>query len=518
VVRSPKAFFVILTAGMAALALHVSCPGAQASDDLRVALVIGNAAYPAAPLLNPTNDARAMRDVLKGLGFQVIETLNANREQMRQAIEKTGEALRGRHGVGMLYYAGHGLQLEWHNYLVPVDAHLRMASDVPAQTIDVQTVIDAFKASGNRMNIIVLDACRDNPFGATASAKGLAPMDAPPDTLLAYATAPGNVAEDAGKQGGNGLYTQHLVQELKEPTAKIEDVFKRVRLQVRRESEGRQVPWESTSLEEDFSFKRGVNAPAEETESQQEAAFTQEKSDWDKIKDSTQADDFFAFLQKYPRGFVSEQAQFRLDQLQKVKTQDQVGVDGVKHLKSGVNRYALGDVFTYERTDGFTKKKETIVWHVTFADDRRVEINGGKLVFDQMGGVLRNRFGRKDPALLSAPADIAVGKRWRSAFLNTGPNNVVKSAFYDFRVVALEDIVVPMGRIKAYKVERQGWSTRLGGSASRSTSISGTTWIDPATMFVVRDDTLVQRSAGKTTVFDSSQIVSISRRRRPDDS
>jgi hypothetical protein len=147
-----------------------------------------------------------------------------------------------------------------------------------------------------------------------------------------------------------------------------------------------------------------------------------------------------------------------------------------------------------------------------------VEINGGKLVFDQMGGVLRNRFGRKDPALLSAPADIAVGKRWRSAFLNTGPNNVVKSAFYDFRVVALEDIVVPMGRIKAYKVERQGWSTRLGGSASRSTSISGTTWIDPATMFVVRDDTLVQRSAGKTTVFDSSQIVSISRRRRPDDS
>ena len=94
------------------------------------------------------------------MGFQVIETLNASREQMKQAIEKTREALRGRHGVGMLYYAGHGLQLEWHNYLVPVDAKLRIASDVPAQAIDVQTVIDAFKASGNRMNIIVLDACR----------------------------------------------------------------------------------------------------------------------------------------------------------------------------------------------------------------------------------------------------------------------------------------------------------------------------------------------------------------------
>jgi len=512
-IRFYETFCTIAKASIMALALLATCTEAQGANDLRVALVIGNATYPSAPLSNPTNDSRAMGDALKVLGFQVIEAQNASREQMQQAIGRAREALQGRRGVGMLYYAGHGVQLDWRNYMVPVDADMRTASDVPAQSVDVQVVIDAFRAAGNRMNIIVLDACRDNPFGGTGSAKGLAQMNAPPGTLLAYATAPGNVAED-GKRGGNSLYTQHLVQELKEPTTKIEDLFKRVRLQVRRESEGRQVPWESTSLEEDFSFNSGVTAPPQEAESQKETAFEQEKSDWDKIKDSKQVGDFFAFLQMYPRGFVSEQAQFRLDQLQKLKTHDQPGVDRIKHLASGANRYALGDVFKFERTDGYTQDKKSFVLRVTSADDQRVEFNQGKVVFDQMGGVLRNRFGQKDPALLTAPADIAIGKKWRSAFTNTGPNNVKLNSFYDFRVVALEDVDLPMGRVKAYRVERHGWSRRMNGSGS-GVYLSGTSWIDPETMIVVRNDSL-NTSKGRTTVFDSDQIVSISRAKRPD--
>ena len=158
---------------------------AQAPLDFRVALVIGNSAYAGAPLRNPANDARAMAETLRGLGFTVVELRDGQKSQMAEAIAKVGAALKGKQGVGMLYYAGHGLQLDWRNYMVPVDAHLTTTADVVAQTIDVNSVIDAFKAAGNRMNILVLDACRDNPFAGTASGKGLAQVDAPPGTILA---------------------------------------------------------------------------------------------------------------------------------------------------------------------------------------------------------------------------------------------------------------------------------------------------------------------------------------------
>jgi len=243
-----------------ATTLAVASAGAQAPLDIRIALIIGNSAYVAAPALeNPANDARAMADVLATLGFQVVELRNGNRAQMAAAIAKVRDALKDKQGVGMLYYAGHGLQLDWHNYMVPVDARLGSAADVPQQALDLGTVIEAFKGAGNRMNIVVLDACRDNPFAdGTSTAKGLAQLDAPTGTFLAYATAPGNVAEDGDEKSGNGLYTQFLLQELKRPIAKIEDVFKRVRLNVRRQSQGRQIPWESTSLEDDFYFNDGV--------------------------------------------------------------------------------------------------------------------------------------------------------------------------------------------------------------------------------------------------------------------
>jgi uncharacterized caspase-like protein len=230
---------------------------AQAPLDVRVALVIGNSAYPGeAALETPANDAAAMKRTLAQLGFAVVDLEDGSREQMTAAIASVRDRLRGKQAIGMLYYAGHGLQLDWHNYMVPVDAKMNTAADVPAQTVDIDSVITAFKAAGNRMNIVVLDACRDNPFSSNASGKGLAQLDAPPGTFLAYATAPGNVAED-GTEGTNGLYTGYLVQELAKPAVKIEDVFKRVRLQVRQKSQGRQVPWESTSLEEDFFFNDG---------------------------------------------------------------------------------------------------------------------------------------------------------------------------------------------------------------------------------------------------------------------
>ena len=254
-----RAGHVLRLTAVASLLTAVSV-SAQAPLDVRVALIIGNSAYAGnMALVNPANDAKAMADVLKRLGFTVVELRDGNKAQMAAAIAQVSNSLKGKQGVGMLYYAGHGLQLDWRNYMVPVDANLKSAADVPNQTIDLSSVVDIFKAAGNRMNIVVLDACRDNPFGGnTSSAKGLAQLDAPPSTFLAYATAPGNVAEDGDVKSGNGLYTQFLLQELKRPTAKIEDVFKRVRLNVRKQSNGRQIPWESTSLEDDFFFNDGV--------------------------------------------------------------------------------------------------------------------------------------------------------------------------------------------------------------------------------------------------------------------
>ncbi len=292
---------------------------AQAPVNVRVALVIGNAAYVAAPLLNSTNDALAMARVLKSLGFQVIEVNDASKAQMASVIERTKRALAGKHGVALFYYAGHGMQLDWHNYLIPVDAKLQKAEDVPQQTLDVDAVMSAFKSAETRMNILVLDACRDNPFEAEASGKGLAPLDAPPGTFLAYATAPGNVARDGTEASGHGLYTQYLVEELEKPGAKIEDVFKRVRTHVRQDSRGRQIPWESTSLEEDFYFGGApasiVTAPLEpgslEALARQQTEFEAEKTDWDRIRESSKPDDFFAYLNAHPNGYMSEQAQFR---------------------------------------------------------------------------------------------------------------------------------------------------------------------------------------------------------------
>jgi len=186
---------------------------AQAPLDVRVALIIGNAAYVNVPALaNSTNDAKSMANIMRKLGFKVFDVIDGDKASMESAIAKMKDQIKGQQAVAMLYYAGHGLQLDWHNYMVPVDAKLNSSKDVANQTIDIETVIKTFKSSNTRMNIIVLDACRDNPFTDKASGKGLAQLDAPPGTYLAFATSPGNVAEDGDESSGNGLFTQFLIK------------------------------------------------------------------------------------------------------------------------------------------------------------------------------------------------------------------------------------------------------------------------------------------------------------------
>ena len=241
-----------------------------ATGEKRLALVVGNADYPNAPLRNPVNDARDLAAALSDSGFEVIRLENANLRQMRTAVREFGDRLKQQRGVGLFYFAGHGMQLKGRNFLIPVGAQIEREDEIEFEGLDANLVLEKLDAAGNRFNIVILDACRNNPFARAfrSTAQGLAQMDAPSGTVIAFATAPGSVASDG--PGRNGLYSQHLVEFVARPGLKIEDVFKQVRAAVRRDSSGQQVPWESTSLEGDFYFHPVGTAAAEAARRQEE--------------------------------------------------------------------------------------------------------------------------------------------------------------------------------------------------------------------------------------------------------
>ena len=231
-------------------ALHAQEP----SLNQKVALVIGNSDYTISPLLNPANDARDIAVALRDNGFEVLEYENLpDLEEMKRAIRSFGGRIRNG-GVGLFYYAGHGLQVNGENFLVPTLAEIYSEEEVEYESVDVGFVLAQMENAGNRMNIIILDACRNNPFARSwrSASQGLAFIDAPTGTLIAYATAPGKVASDGS--GDNGLYTEELLKQIRIEGIKIEDVFKQVRAAVVKRSEGMQTPWESSSLIGDFYF------------------------------------------------------------------------------------------------------------------------------------------------------------------------------------------------------------------------------------------------------------------------
>ena len=612
----------LLTVGLTAATFASS---AQTPMDIRIALVIGNAAYKHIPeLANSVNDARSMSTVLKKLGFSVVDVIDGSQQQINAAIEKMKGQLKGQHAVAMLYYAGHGLQLNWHNYMVPVDVRLNQASDVPKQTVDIEHVIHVFKESATRMNIVVLDACRDNPFVDTTGSKGLAQLDAPPGTYLAFATAPGNVAEDGDEATGNGLFTHYLLKELQRP-ASIEDVFKRVRLQVRRKSQGRQIPWDSSSLEDDFAFNDGkkftfnpedLKREAQEAQERQERLrldaeaalvrekqlmqqremerqrlaeieknqeqearkkareealdrerqlaaaielarqkaalaaqalsqakvdevqrlkdlelarqqqiegerrksmsaqaaldkqFADEKLEWDKIKDSKKAEDFYGFLLKYPTGLIAQQATFALEQLDKAKITAQADRNGLSQ-KAGESRFKLGDKFTRVSRDGYTGN---VIRQVTSQVDR---IEDGKVyVQSELGESIGttdgawfktfNPYGAQtfDPPFLTMPGDeLAVGKKWKA--VNEVSNRFGKIKYsYEIRIVAYEKITIQAGTFWAYKFELNGWAG--------STRVEETYWHLPDFGARIKSISKYVPPAGGAT-FEHAELVTLSR-------
>lgn len=231
-------------------------PYAHSQTAARTALIIGNAAYtkPDAALKNSVSDARLMRQTFETLGFEVIYREDVDRRGMNSAFRDFQDLVRKKKGIAAFYFAGHGVQVQGRNYIVPIGAHLQKDTDARDAALDVDVMLQAVRDTGAQLNLFILDACRNNPLIATqrgnvgegSAAVGLAQMIPPAGVLVAFATEPGHVAADGAQ--GHGLYTKHLARWLKEPSLTLKQVFKRTREDVKRESGDLQTPMEYSQL------------------------------------------------------------------------------------------------------------------------------------------------------------------------------------------------------------------------------------------------------------------------------
>ncbi len=314
-----RVFWLLAAALLAAFAIARNAHGAEQ----RVALVIGNATYRSSPLKNPGNDARAIADRLKHLGFEVISRENLTTRQISATLREFRARLAPG-SVALFFYAGHGMQVRGINYLPSIDADIASEEDVPLNSISLNQVLDIMGDAKTRLNLVFLDACRNNPFTRRfrSAAGGLARVDAPSGTLISFATRPGSVAADG--EGDHGLYTQHLLAQIEVPDQPIEQSLKRIVAGVRKDSQGQQEPWMEGSMDGDFYFVGGPRAAAGATApaaaSGPGIAATFELTFWDSIKDSTHPDDFRAYLQQYPRGQFVALATSRLHQYEATQT------------------------------------------------------------------------------------------------------------------------------------------------------------------------------------------------------
>lgn len=282
--------------------------------EARVALIVGNSAYKDAPLGNPANDAADLANSLEKKGFTVLVRENVGERGLKEAVDTFAKHLQ-KGGIGLFFFAGHGIQLKDQNFLVPVDIGFDSEADISFKSVSAEYVLSRMAEAGNRVNVVILDACRNNPFQqARRSSKGLGVMSvgrAEKGTFIAYATSPGSTALDG--QGRNGLYTKHLLQALDSSDSDIDKVFGLVRTGVVRDTDGAQVPWTSSSVIGSFYFDvaedlAALQRPVQSFAARPEAAIeqgpssydpVQERAHWERIKDSKSAADYNGYLEKF---------------------------------------------------------------------------------------------------------------------------------------------------------------------------------------------------------------------------
>lgn len=313
----------------------------QAFAAQRIALIIGNSTYEnTSPLRNAVNDAELMAETLGLLGFEVTLVTEADRRQMARDILDFGRSLSraGPDSVGLFYYAGHGVQAHGTNYLIPLQSQVDTEADLEIEAIDANWVLSQMDEAANGLNIVILDACRNNPYQGSfrSGTRGLARLDAPAGSLIAYSAAPGQTAVDG--EGKNSPYTRSLADAMRQPGVELLQVFRRVRVDVESETAGRQTPWEEQSLRTDFFFV----PPVAEQEEEQVAVVvpeagldpppdTQPPGDasgvqleilfWNSVKDSNDPGILQAYLDRYPNGVFAGLASVLIDRLREEQLQ-----------------------------------------------------------------------------------------------------------------------------------------------------------------------------------------------------
>ena len=486
----------------------------------RLALVIGNSAYKNAPLVNPGNDARAVAAVLRESGFTVIERRNVNQATMRQVVREFGDEL-AKGGLGLFYYAGHGVQIRGRNFLIPVGSDIQREDEVRDQAVDASLVLEKMASAKNTANIVILDACRNNPFASSfrSGAAGLAVMDAPAGTLIAFSTAPGQVAADG--TGDNGLYTQHLVTYMRDPGLKVEDVFKRVRAAVRQGSGGKQIPWENTSLETDIYFRLpDATAVAED---QQERAREQQAAIDRAVKEAlarqtqqASATDRASIEREIAQRVAAERvaleraAEQRIVAIEKALHQatfaqptvdtkaapqaEQRTVAAPSGATAGaIERSAVlpkvKDGWLYKITEREYGKAEErqVGQRVEAVTDQEIHLKSGRKVSLRLTSawnpfyiVPRDGVPRTfDPFIPLYSFPLEAGKSWEGKYVQTRENGRTFSHDATVTAVAWEDVTVPAGTFKALKMTGITWYRRTDAGKGGAGKIVSNYWFVP---------------------------------------
>ncbi|GAB6039517.1 caspase family protein [Endothiovibrio diazotrophicus] len=372
---------------------------ADAAGD-RVALVVGNSEYMHAPFLpNPANDALDIREKLTSLGFDVKLIQDASRTQLEDAIRKFSKALRGS-SVGLFFYAGHGLQVHGENYLVPIDAALMDEADIQFETVSVDVVMDQMERD-SRISLVFLDACRDNPLAnklarsmgtsrSTSVARGLGQIEAGMGTLLAYSTQPGNVAVDG--DGRNSPFTAALLEHIGEGGLEVRQLLTRVRADVIKKSNGKQIPWDHSSLVDDFYFSQKKDSA--------QSTVTAEKYFWEKCDTSNSADYCAAYLAEYPAGAYVSLANIKLrhirreEQRRTEKNKIQEEKDTINALQKKCNTYL--QVGKLVSSHGEEENAAKCYFHILELDAGNHKATEGlKIVADRLVELIKNEIEAK---------------------------------------------------------------------------------------------------------------------------
>jgi uncharacterized caspase-like protein len=306
-----------MLAVVAALCL-LSMVASSAQAEPRIALVIGNSNYGSeiGRLPNPVNDAALMASALQQAGFTVLKVTDADQKKMKRAIAEFGDQLAaaGPKATGLFFYAGHGVQVQGQNYLVPIGAQIEKEADVGIESVTADDVLEQMEFAANQVNIIILDACRNNPVARSmrSATRGLAPMQSTSvrGTFIAYSTSPGQTAADGN--GKNSPYSAALASAIVQPGVGIEEMFRDVRGEVMKATGDKQIPWDSSSLTAPFYFKPTAAQPAAAPATPALSSLEADKLVWDAIKDSKQPSDYQAYLSQYPNGAFAGLARSRL--------------------------------------------------------------------------------------------------------------------------------------------------------------------------------------------------------------